>query len=88
MICQGWRRLGEMQESLRRPYYQMLVRQLAQGQDFVAGRGWRRPLSPPSRATSNWRSALGRRPGRMEGTDGDSRRDSGYSLQGALTQKA
>ena len=34
MICQGWRRLGKMQESLRRPYYQLLVRQLAQEQDF------------------------------------------------------
>ena len=29
MICQGWRRLGEIQKSLRRPYYQMLTLLLA-----------------------------------------------------------
>ena len=48
MICQGWRRLEKCRSRFRRPYYQLLVRQLAQEQDFVVGRGCRRPLSPPS----------------------------------------
>ena len=62
MICQGWRRLWEMQESLRRPYYQMLVRQLALERDS-RGRGAAGDLYHPHqgrRLTGEVRLAEGR----------------------------